>query len=157
MTGEMTGGMADKFFDDFRVGERFLSERATITESEILEFARRFDPQPFHIDPEAAKESPYGGLIASGYHTLSLGFRLFYDTGAIADCGMGSPGIDEIRWPLPVRPGDALRTEAEVLEMRPSSKPGRGVMTMNFRVLNQRGETVLTMRAIMLLKRREGA
>jgi acyl dehydratase len=149
--------MADKFFDDFSVGERFVSESATIAESDILEFARRFDPQPFHIDPEAAKESPYGGIIASGYHTLSFGFRLFYDTGAIAACGMGSPGIDEIRWPLPVRPGDTLRTEAEVGDIRPSSKPGRGVLTMNFRVINQREEIVLTMRTIMLLRRREGA
>ena len=85
--------MADKFFDDFRVGERFVSETATITEGEILEFARRFDPQPFHIDPEAAKESLYGGIIASGYHTLSFGFRLFIDTGAIAACGMGTTSV----------------------------------------------------------------
>ena len=144
-----------RYFDDFQVGERFVSESGTISEAEILEFARRYDPQPFHIDIDAAKESPYGGLIASGFHTLSFGFRLFIDTGVLADCSLGSPGADEIRWLLPVRPGDALRTEAEVAAMCPSaSDPGRGILTMDYAVINQRGETVLTMRAIQLLRRR---
>ena len=94
-------------------------------------------------------------LHASGFHTLSLGFRLFIDTGAIASCSMGSPGMEEIRWLQPVRPGDTLRTEARVAEMRPStSKPDRGVLLMDYEIKNQRGEAVLTMRAVHLLRRK---
>ncbi len=148
--------MTARYFDDFEVGERFISESAALTESDIIGFARQFDPQPFHLDREAAEKSPYGGLIASGFHTLSLGFRLFIDTGAIAGCSMGSPGMEQIRWLQPVRPGDTLQTEARVAEMRPStSKPDRGVLLMDYEIKNQRGEAVLTMRAVHLLRRRE--
>ena len=144
-----------RYFEDFQGAERFVSKSSTITEAEILEFAQRYDPQPFHVDLNAAKESPYGGLIASGLHTLSFGFRLFIDTGVFADCSLGSPGIEKIRWLLPVRPGDILRIEAEVVAMRPSSSnPGRGILTMDYMVINQRGETVLTMEAIHFLRRR---
>ncbi len=147
--------MTARYFDDFKVGECFVSESATLTESEIIGFARQFDPQSFHLDREAAKKSTFGGLIASGFHTLSLGFRLFIDTGVIDACGMGSPGMERIRWLQPVRPGDSIRTEARVVEMRPSgSKPGRGVLLMDFEVKNQRGEVVLTMRAVHLLRRK---
>lgn len=148
--------MTARYFDDFRVGDRFVSERATLTESDIIGFAREFDPQPFHVDTKAAEESPYGGLIASGFHTLSFGFRLFIDTGTIAACSMGSPGMEQIRWLLPVRPGDTLRTEAQVAELRPSgSKPDRGVLLMDYEIKNQREEAVLTARAVHLLRRRE--
>jgi acyl dehydratase len=147
--------MTERYFDDFKVGECFVSESSTLTESEIIGFAREFDPQSFHLDREAAKASPFGGLIASGFHTLSLGFRLFIDTGVIDACGMGSPGMEQIRWFQPVRPGDSIRTEARVVEMRPSgSKPDRGVLIMDFEVKNQRGEAVLTMRAVHLLRRK---
>jgi len=152
--------MTARYFDDFKVGEFFVSESATLTESEIIGFARDFDPQSFHLDHDAAKASPYGGLIASGFHTLLLGFRLFIDTGVIDACGMGSPGMEQIRWLQPVRPGDSIRTEARVAEMRPSgSKPDRGVLLMDFEVKNQREEAVLTMRAVHLLRRKgeEGA
>lgn len=146
-----------RYFDDFSVGERFSSESAAISEEEIVVFAQRYDPQPFHIDLEAANASPYGGLIASGFHTLSFGFRLFIDTGALADCGMGSPGVEAIRWLAPVRPGDILRTEAEVAAMRPSgSDPGRGVLTMDFTVFNQDDTAVLTMRSVVLVRRQAG-
>jgi acyl dehydratase len=144
-----------RYFEDFQGAERFVGKSSTITEAEILEFAQRYDPQPFHVDLNAAKESPYGGLIASGLHTLSFGFRLLIDTGVFADCSLGSPGIEKIRWLLPVRPGDILRIEAEVVAMRPSSSnPGRGILTMDYMVINQRGETVLTMEAIHFLRRR---
>jgi acyl dehydratase len=147
--------MTERYFDDFKVGECFVSESSTLTESEIIGFARKFDPQFFHLDREAAKASPFGGLIASGFHTLSLGFRLFIDTGVIDACGMGSPGMEQIRWLQPVRPGDSIRTEARVVEMRPSgSKSDRGVLIMDFEVKNQRGEAVLTMRAVHLLRRK---
>ncbi len=146
-----------RYFDDYQVGERFVSESATITEDEIVEFAKRFDPQPFHIDHEAAKASPYGGLIASGFHTLAFGFRLFIDTGAIEESGMGSPGVEQLRWLAPVRPGDTLRTEVEVAAKRPSgSDPGRGVLTMDFSVINQDDTTVLTMRSVILVRRKAG-
>jgi acyl dehydratase len=145
----------DKFYDDFEVGEKFISESAVITDAEIVEFARRYDPQPFHVDIEAAKASPYGGLIASGFHTLSFGFRLFIDTGAITGCSMGSPGAEEIRWLKPVRPGDTLRTEAEVVAKRPSSSDaGRGVLTFSYAIINQREETVASMRGIVLVHRK---
>jgi acyl dehydratase len=145
----------NKFYDDFQVGEKFVSESAVISEAEIVEFARRYDPQPFHVDIEAAKASPYGGLIASGFHTLSFGFRLFVDTGAIAGCSMGSPGAEEIRWLAPVRPGDTLRTEAEVAAKRPSSSDtARGVLTMSYAIINQREETVASMRGIVLMHRK---
>ncbi len=147
--------MTPRYFDDFRVGERFVSGSATLTESDIVGFAQEFDPQPFHVDTKAAEESPYGGLIASGFQTLSLGFRLFIDTGTIAACSMGSPGMEQVRWLLPVRPGDTLRTEARVAEVRPSgSKPDRGVLLMDYEMKNQRGEAVLTARAIHLLRRK---
>ena len=147
--------MTERYFDDFKVGECFISESSTLTESEIIGFAREFDPQSFHLDREAAKTSPFGGLIASGFHTLSLGFRLFIDTGVIDACGMGSSGMEQIRWLQPVRPGDSIRTETRVVEMRPSgSKSDRGVLLMDFEVKNQRGEAVLTMRAVHLLRRK---
>lgn len=146
--------MAALYFDDFEVGQCFVSKSRILTEKEIVEFARAFDPQPFHVDRKAAEASPYGGIIASGFHTLSLGFRLFVDTGVLDACGMGSPGMDEIRWLQPVRPGDSLRTEARVTEMRPSgSKPDRGVLLMDYEVKNQREETVLTARGVHLLRR----
>ena len=144
----------DRYFDDFQVGERFRSPGVTLTESDIIGFALAYDPQPFHIDAEAAAKSSFGGLIASGLHTLSLGWRMFLDEGVLRACSMGSPGIEELKWTAPVRPGDTLYTEAEVLEMRPSSsKPDRGSLRMGYRVVNQRQETVLTMTIIQILKR----
>ena len=143
------------YFEDFKPGDEFRSPGITITESEIIDFALRFDPQPFHLDVEAAKATSFGGLIASGFHTAALSFRLFWQTGAISVASLGSPGIDELRWTLPVRPGDTLRIIASVVEARPStSKPDRGVVTMTYATLNQRGETVMTMVGKQLLKRR---
>ena len=126
-----------------------------MTEAEIVEFARRYDPQPFHLDAETAARTPYGGLIASGLHTLTLTFKLFLDTGALAVSCLGSPGLDEIRWLLPVRPGDTLRVVVEVAAARPSSsKPDRGIATLRYQAFNQHGQTVLTMTGHQLLRRR---
>ena len=97
--------MKDKYFEDFRVGEKFHTAEKTLSTEEIIEFAKLYDPQPFHIDEEAAAESPYGGIIASGFHTIGASFRLFIDTGVIGTTGMGSPGMDSVRWIKPVRPG----------------------------------------------------
>jgi acyl dehydratase len=145
----------ERLFDDFKIGERFETDGMTLSEAAILDFAQSFDPQPFHLDVEAAKHSPYGGLIASGLHTFAVGFRLFLDTRILHGASMGSPGVDELRWTAPVRPGDTLTTEAEVIEMRPSSsKPDRGTLRMRYRVKNQKDETVMTFTAIHILRRK---
>lgn len=147
--------MNTRFLDDLTVGDRFISGGLTLTEAEIIDFAFRYDPQSFHLDTVAAAESPYGGLIASGFQSLALCFRLFIQSGILAGSSMGSPGIDELRWLAPVRPGDTLRSEVEVLEVRPSSsKPDRGIARLQYRALNQRGETVLSFIVAHLLKRR---
>jgi acyl dehydratase len=147
--------MADGYFDDFQVGERFSTRGITVTESAIIDFATRYDPQPFHIDIEAAKASNYGGLIASGFQTLALGFRMVLETGIFRASSMGSPGFDELRWLKPVRPGDTLHTELEVMEKKPSSsKPDRGILRIAYRIKNQKDEEVLTFLSMHLLKRR---
>ena len=143
------------YFDDFKPGDRFDSAPLTITEALIIEFARFYDPQPFHTDPEAAKATVYGGLIASGLQTIGIGFKLFFETGVLSACSLGSPGLDEIRWKAPVRPGDTLRVVVEVLETRPSSsKPDRGIVRILFTTLNQRGEAVSTFIGNQLCRRR---
>jgi acyl dehydratase len=150
--------MRDLYFDDFAPGDRFDSPGKTLTEAEIVDFAFRFDPQPIHLDVEAAKGSPYGGLIASGFHTMVVGFRMLWQTGVFSACSLGSPGLDEVRWLLPVRPGDTLRTAAEVVETRPSSsKPDRGTCRVKYTILNQRDEAVMTMTAVQIFARRPGA
>ncbi len=147
--------MTDLYLDDFKVGDRFTTASKTVTQDMIVEFAKVYDPQPFHIDPVAAKRTHFGGLIASGFQTLALGFRLVYDTGIFSAASMGSPGFDELRWLKPVRPGDTLRVELEVTESRPSqSKPDRGIMRAIYRILNQHGDAVLTFHSMHLLKRR---
>ena len=145
----------ERYFEDFSVGERFRSGGVTLTESEIIRFALDYDPQPFHIDVEAAVRSPFGGLIASGLQTFALGWRMFLQEGLLKACSMGSPGIDELRWTAPVRPGDTLYTEAEVIKVKPSStKPDRGTLRMAYRIVNQREESVLTMKIVHILKKR---
>lgn len=145
----------DLYFEDFTVGREFRTDGATLTESQILDFALAFDPQPFHMDVEAAKQSMFGSLIASGFHTMALTFRLFAQTRALAACSLGSPGVDELRWLRPVRPGDTLRATVQVVEQRPSgSKPDRGIIRLQWTALNQRSEPVLTMTSMQLVKRR---
>ena len=143
------------YFGDFRPGDRFESASLEISESMILDFARVYDPQVFHTDPQAARETLYGGLIASGLQTIALSFKLFLETGTLVAASLGSPGLDEIRFKAPVRPGDVLRVVAEVLEIRPSaSKPDRGIVRILFTTFNQRGEVVLTLIGNQLLRRR---
>ena len=147
--------MAERYFDDFAVGEKFTTRGVTLTESMIIDFALTYDPQPFHIDVEAARQSNYGGLIASGFHTLALGFRMVLETGVFRAASMGSPGFDELRWLKPVRPGDTLHTEFEVVDKKPSSsKPDRGIMRAAYRIKNQKDEDVLTFLSMHLLKRK---
>lgn len=147
--------MTDRFFDDFEPGERFSTRGVTFTESMIIDFALVHDPQPFHIDVEAAKQSTYGGLIASGFQTLALGFRMVLETGIFRACSMGSPGFDELRWLRPVRPGDTLHVDFQVMGKKPSaSKPDRGILRVDYTIKNQKDEDVLTFKSMHLLKRR---
>jgi acyl dehydratase len=147
--------MDDRYFDDFAIGERFTTRGVTLTEGGIIDFALTHDPQPFHIDVEAARQSNYGGLIASGFQTLALGFRMVLETGIFRAASMGSPGFDELRWLRPVRPGDTLHTEIEIVEKTPSrSKPDRGIVRIAYRIRNQKDEDVLTFLSMHLLQRR---
>ncbi len=149
--------MTDLYFDDFEIGQRFITRGITLTESLIIDFAMNYDPQPFHIDVEAAKASNYGGLIASGFQTVALGFRMVLETGIFRASSMGSPGMDELRWLRPVRPGDTLHSELEVVEKRPSSsKPDRGILRVRYQIKNQAGEDVMTFTSMHLLRRKVG-
>jgi acyl dehydratase len=126
-----------------------------VTEERIIQFARQFDPQYFHIDLEKAKASRFGGLIASGWHTVSLAMRLYVDHYLSHVASLASPGTDEIRWPNPVRPGDTLRIRVTIIEARPSrSKPDRGVVRAKVEALNQKDELVLSMIGISIIGRR---
>jgi len=147
--------MNPRYFDDFSPGDRFVSAGKTMTEGEIVAFAFTYDPQPIHLDREAAEASPYGGLIASGFQTMAVGFRLAWQTNLFSACSLGSPGLDEVRWLKPVRPGDTLRTVIEIVELRPSaSKPDRGVARIRYSVIDQIDEAVMTMIAVQILARR---
>lgn len=147
--------MDTRYLDDLAIGDKFTSGGITLTEGEIIDFALRYDPQPFHLDANAAAESPYGGLIASGFQTIALCFRMFIQSGVFRESSIGSPGLDEVRWLAPVRPGDTIHSVVEVLEIRPSnSKPDRGIAKMRYTAVNQRGETVLSFLGNNLLKRR---
>ncbi|MWD28085.1 acyl dehydratase [Aquicoccus sp. SCR17] len=142
------------YFDDMGVGFSYETDEREITEEEIIAFAQQWDPQPFHLDPEAARETHYGGLIASGLQTLAMAFRLTLDAGIWNESSAGSPGLDELRWRRPVRPGDRLKVRGQVTDMRPSrSKPERGMTEIAYEVLNQHGEVVMSYRAMHLLMR----
>ena len=143
------------YLDDFSEGSTFETEGKTLSEAEILEFALKYDPQPFHMDVEAAKEGPFGGLIASGIHTLAIGVRMMIQAQVFApDASIGSPGMDELRWLKPVYPGDTLRMRGEVLETTPSrSKPDRGMLRYRMTIFNQNGEDVMSMLGMQILRR----
>lgn len=148
----------DRFLEDYQPGVTETHGPVTVTEEEIVEFARRFDPQPFHVDPVAAKRSLYGGIIASGWHTASLMMRLFADHVLSPASSLGSPGIDELRWPHPVRGGDRLWLHATVLDKRLSrSKPDRGITRTAVSMTNQDGRTVLSLVAVGLVATRVAA
>lgn len=147
--------MHTKFLEDFEVGQVFRTRGMSMDESEIMDFARRYDPQPIHTDREAAAAGPFEGLIASGWHTAAMVFRLWVDLGFMEKSSLGGPGVENMRWHMPVRPGDTLHTEVEILEARPSkSKPDRGILRYLTRGINQRGETVITIDSASFLKRR---
>ena len=137
--------MPDLHFEDFAPGQVYDLGTRTLTEDEIVAFGRDFDPQPFHVDPEAAKESVFGGLIASGWHTGAIWMRMYVDT-MLGSAARGSPGIEELRWLAPVRPGDTLTGRLTVLEATPSAtKPDRGTVRIRGEMVNQDGVTVMSM------------
>ena len=148
-------GRTDLYLDDLALGDRFESRGLTLTEAAIVDFALVYDPQPFHIDAEAASATHFGGLIASGFQTLAVSFRLLYQTEFIVSASLGGPGLDELRWVRPVRPGDTLRVVGEVVELRPStSKPDRGLLRLGVTTFNQRREAVMTAIFMVIAKRR---
>lgn len=147
--------MSTHYLDDLQVGQTFKTHGVTVTETDIIGFALKYDPQPFHLDVVEAAKSPYGGLIASGFQTVAYCFRLFIQSGVFLESSIGSPGIDELRWLAPVRPGDTLYTEVEVLEVRPSSsKPDRGIARLKYQAKNQHADVVLTFLVNHLIRRR---
>ncbi|HEX3468887.1 MAG TPA: MaoC family dehydratase [Candidatus Elarobacter sp.] len=136
--------MATRYLEDYPVGATAEVGSVTVSQDEIIEFAQRYDPQPFHTDPERAKSWPYGGLIASGWQTALLMMRVVVDNFIDPNTSLGSPGLGPIRWKLPVRPGDTLRVRMRVVENRRSqSKPDRGSVTLEAEVRNQNDEVVM--------------
>jgi acyl dehydratase len=147
--------MGERFFEDFTVGQKFHSATATITAERIKSFAAEFDPQPFHLDEEAAKRSLFGGLAASGWHTAAVTMRLFVDSDLHPAGGTIGAGGEDLRWPRPVRPGDVLYLEGEVLETRPSrSRPELGIVKMRLTTYNQAGEPVQISTPVLMVQRR---
>ena len=150
--------MHTRYLEDFEPGQVFRTRGMTVDESEIMDFARKYDPQPIHTDREMAAGGPFDGLIASGWHTACVVFRLWVDLGFMEESSLGGPGIENLKWLLPVRPGDTLYGEIEILEARPSrSKPDRGILRYLTKGINQRGETVITYDSASFLKRRPEA
>ncbi len=142
-------------YEDFEPGDAYLSSPVAFTEDEIVAFARKYDPQPFHTDKEAAARSQFGGLIASGLQVMAECFAVLIRDGFLDGTGMGSPGLDEVRWHKPVRPGDTLRMKCTVLERRPSdSRADRGYVTVRFEALNQREEVAMSYRCVEIVRRR---
>ena len=144
-----------RYFQDFQTGDVTEVGPVTVSEDEIVDFATRFDPQPFHIDPEAAKASPFGGLIASGWHTTALFMGMFVRAILLDSASLGSPGVEEIRWTAPVRPGDTLTGRVTVTDVQPSAtNPNRGTVFTTNEVFNQNGERVMTLKARGFFARR---
>lgn len=147
-----------RYFEDYVPGSVYEFGKIQVEQEEIIRFAKRFDPQVFHTDPDAAINSIYGGLIASGWHSASLMMRLFVDHYLSHVASLGSPGVDELRWLRPVRPGDTLSLRITVAEAKRSrSKPDRGIIHSHVEALNQNGDIVMTMKALNLIRCRDTA
>jgi acyl dehydratase len=144
-----------RYWEDFSVGDVTELGHVDVTEAEIVEFAERYDPQPFHIDPAAAEDGPFDGLIASGWHTAALFMGLFVRGILLDSASMGSPGVEQVRWTAPVRPGDRLTGRVTVTDSQPSStNPKRGTVFTTSEVFNQDGVLVMTMQARGFFARR---
>ena len=159
MSGSILSAFAspphDRWFEDYVPGQRYRFGRIEVREDEVIRFATEFDPQPFHIDAVAAASSPFGGLIASGWHTASLVMRVLVDHYVSLVAGLSSPGIDELRWLAPVRPGDVLTVGVDILEARRSrSKPDRGIVTARVTAYDESDQPVMTLQAVNLFASR---
>ena len=153
MTTNSAVPVSQRYFEDYVEGSTFEYGEISLTAEEIMEFARRFDPQPIHVDPEYAARGPFSGLIASGWHTAGVMMRLLADHFISHVASMASPGVDEIRWFIPVRPGDTLSIRVTVLETRRSrSKPDRGIVRSLVEVLNQNKEIVMSLKPVSMVK-----
>ena len=142
-----------RYFEDYSSGATYDCGEVSVDEAEILSFAKSFDPQPMHVDLDAAARGPFGGVIASGWHTAALVMRQLVDHYLSAEAGLASPGIDKLRWPSPVRPGDTLRVHVTVLEARRSqSKPDRGILRTLIQAENQDGEPVMRATSINFIR-----
>lgn len=154
----MTAHQGKWYFEDFIPGNVIELGQRPVGEEEVLRFAREFDPQSFHIDHDAAKNSIFGGIIASGWHTCGMIMRMVVDGFLANSSSMGSPGVDEIRWLVPVKPGDVLNVSAETLSSKASSsKPDRGVVFTLWKAVNQRGELVCTIKGMGMFGRKPEA
>ncbi len=153
MTADFAVPVTQRYFEDYVAGTTFEYGKISLSAHEIIEFARRFDPQPIHVHPEAAARGPFAGLIASGWHTAGVMMRLLADHYISHVAGMASPGVDEIRWLQPVRPGDTLSIRVTVLETRRSrSKPDRGIVRSLVEVMNQDKEVVMTLKPLSIVR-----
>lgn len=147
--------MPDIFFEDFAAGQEYELGSRTLDRAAIIDFATQFDPQLIHVDEAAAEQSIYGGLVASGWQTCTTYMRLLCDGLLLRVHSMGSPGVDELRWPAPVRPGDTLSATLRIEDVRASmSKPDRGIVMTVGEMRNQDGELVLTLKSAMMVRRR---
>lgn len=147
--------IGDRYFEDYLEGDVHSFGSISVERDEVIAFAKRFDPQTMHTDPEAAKLGPFGGLIASGWHTVGLMMRLYVEHYLTHVASLASPGIDELRWLKPVRPGDVLSVRVTVLKAVASkSKPDRGAVTSFAEVINQAGEVVMTLKAVNIIGKR---
>ncbi|WP_099024375.1 MaoC family dehydratase [Mycolicibacterium palauense] len=148
----------DRFFEDYIPGNVYEYGHLEVGEQEIIAFARQYDPQTFHTDPRRAADGPFGGLIASGWHTAALCMRMFVDHYLSHVASMASPGMDELRWPRPVRPGDTLRFRATIDSARVSkSKPDRGLVHTTAELFNQDDQPVMSLKAMNFLRLRSAA
>lgn len=147
--------MITRYWEDFKVGEVEQIGGKRVDKEEMIAFARQYDPQPFHVDEAAAKQSIYGGLIASGWHTCAMVMRMMCDAYMLHSASVGSPGIDNLKWLKPVRPGDTISARRTTLEMRASkSKPDIGIVNNLWEVFNQSGEMVMSMQGYGMFRRR---
>jgi len=143
------------FFEDFEVGQVYETGQHTLDAEEIITFGKSYAPLPYHTDIEAAKDTSFGTLIAAGYQTAAVTFGLFARTGALSLSGMGSPGVDSLRWKKPVKAGDTLRALANIVEVSPAAKEGgRDAVRIRYNTLNQDDEIVMTLTSLHFVRRR---
>lgn len=143
------------YFEDFAVGQIYETDSWTVTEEEVIAFGRKYAPLPYHTGVESARETSFGELIAAGYQTASITFSLFARTEALQESGMGSPGVDKLRWKRPVKPGDTLTVEVHIVEISPATTPeGRNGVRLRYDTLNQHGEVVMTLTSLHFVKTR---